>query len=265
MSKAPCRRPCSAANRAATSSWTRLAGHGVPQDVCLSSMVGCLVRSSAAICYWIRPSRISISPARRCTSARWSSPSARLGVLSRHWVPPDPGQGRADPGAACRVLPLGFHPVPARIAYLRDQRSARLRPVLLLPVRVLHQSRRWRDPRTSLNAGSPSSPGSCRGCSSGSRSAVVLQSKLHGPNVPFSGGVSILTHKPGNAAIAALLALGFMWLFPETRSARSRALWSIVALVVIALRPPRTAAACSARRRAQWSGSRSSPLGTGCG
>ena len=64
---------------------------------------------------------------------------------------------------------------------------------------------------------------------------IVLEPKLHGLNVPFSGGVSVLTHKPGNAAIAALIALGFMWLFPETRSARSRALWSIMALVVIAL------------------------------
>ena len=64
---------------------------------------------------------------------------------------------------------------------------------------------------------------------------LVLPSKLHGPNVPFSGGVSILNHEPGNAAIAAMVALGFIWLFPETRSARSRALWSIVALVVILL------------------------------
>ena len=64
---------------------------------------------------------------------------------------------------------------------------------------------------------------------------IVLEPKLHGLNVPFSGGVSVLTHKPGNAAVAALIALGFMWLFPETRSARSRALWSIMALVVIAL------------------------------
>jgi hypothetical protein len=63
---------------------------------------------------------------------------------------------------------------------------------------------------------------------------IVLESKLQGPSVPFSG-VSILTYKTGNAAIAALLALGFMWLFPERRSARSRALWSIVALVVFAL------------------------------
>jgi hypothetical protein len=54
------------------------------------------------------------------------------------------------------------------------------------------------------------------------------------PSVPGSN-VSILTHKPGNAAVAALLALGVLWLFPGQRSARSRALWSIVALVVIAL------------------------------
>jgi hypothetical protein len=58
---------------------------------------------------------------------------------------------------------------------------------------------------------------------------------MRGPSVPFSGGVSVLTHKPGNAAIAALIAAGFMWLFPETRSPRSRALWSCMALVVIAL------------------------------
>ena len=64
---------------------------------------------------------------------------------------------------------------------------------------------------------------------------LVLQSRLHVPSVPFSGGVSILTYKPGDAATAALLALGSMWLFPETRSARSRALLSILALVVIVL------------------------------
>lgn len=64
---------------------------------------------------------------------------------------------------------------------------------------------------------------------------LVLQSRLHAPSVPFSGGVSILTYKPGDAATAALLALGSMWLFPETRSARSRALLSILALVVIVL------------------------------
>jgi len=65
--------------------------------------------------------------------------------------------------------------------------------------------------------------------------AVVLQAKLNGPRVPFSGGVSVFTHKPGNGAIAAVIALGFLWLFPETRSARSRALLSILALLVIAL------------------------------
>ena len=64
---------------------------------------------------------------------------------------------------------------------------------------------------------------------------LVMPLRLHGPSLPFSGGVPILTHKPGNAAIAALIALGFMWLFPETRSARSRALWSIMALLAMAL------------------------------
>lgn len=54
------------------------------------------------------------------------------------------------------------------------------------------------------------------------------------PFVPFSD-VSVLTHKPGNAAIAAVLALGCMWLFPEGRSVRRRAAWSVLAFVVIAL------------------------------
>ena len=53
--------------------------------------------------------------------------------------------------------------------------------------------------------------------------------------MPFSGDASLFDHKPGNAAIAALVALGFMWLFPQTRSARSRALWSIMALAVMAI------------------------------
>jgi hypothetical protein len=54
------------------------------------------------------------------------------------------------------------------------------------------------------------------------------------PVVPFST-VSVLSHKPGNAAIAALLALGFLWLFPAGRTARSRSMWSLWCLVVIAL------------------------------
>ena len=157
-----------------------------------------------------------------------------LGVLRRHRVPPDPGQGRADPGAARRVLPLGAHPVPARIAHLRDSPRCATSPCATTASSRSSPSRRWREPRTSLTAGSPSSPGSCRGCSSGFRSAWYWRRVLHAPRVPFSG-VSVLTHKPGNAAIAALIALGSMWLFPDTRSARSRALWSIVALLVIAL------------------------------
>jgi hypothetical protein len=64
---------------------------------------------------------------------------------------------------------------------------------------------------------------------------LILAYNVHGPTVPFSGGVPILSHAPGNAAIAAVLALGYMWLFPQAYSARSRALYSIVALVVIAL------------------------------
>ena len=64
---------------------------------------------------------------------------------------------------------------------------------------------------------------------------LILAPKVHAPSVPFSGGVSLLTHEAGNAAIAALVGLGSMWLFPGTRSARSRSLLSIVALVVIAL------------------------------
>jgi hypothetical protein len=65
--------------------------------------------------------------------------------------------------------------------------------------------------------------------------ALVLAPNVHAPIVPFSGGVSILTLEPGNAGIAALVALAYMWLFPSTRSARSRALLSVIALVTIAL------------------------------
>ena len=65
---------------------------------------------------------------------------------------------------------------------------------------------------------------------------ILVQPRLatHGPNVPFSA-VSVWTHKPGNAAIAAIIALGYLWLFPGERSARSRAAWSILALLVLAL------------------------------
>jgi len=54
------------------------------------------------------------------------------------------------------------------------------------------------------------------------------------PKVPFST-VSILSRKPGSAAVAALMVLGLMWLMPGKRSTRSRALWSLPALLVVAL------------------------------
>jgi O-antigen ligase len=63
---------------------------------------------------------------------------------------------------------------------------------------------------------------------------VLVPLQKDAPTVPFST-VSVLSHKSGNAAIAALLVLGCMWLFHDTRSARSRAVWSVIALVVIAL------------------------------
>jgi hypothetical protein len=67
--------------------------------------------------------------------------------------------------------------------------------------------------------------------------SLIAGTRLYGHvgGLPFSGGVPLFDHKPGNCAIAALIALGSMWLFPETRSPRSRALWSIMALAVIAI------------------------------
>ena len=48
----------------------------------MSSMAGCLARSSAAICYWTRPSHISISPARRVYVGEMVLTVGVLGVLS---------------------------------------------------------------------------------------------------------------------------------------------------------------------------------------
>jgi O-antigen/teichoic acid export membrane protein len=65
--------------------------------------------------------------------------------------------------------------------------------------------------------------------------AVVLIARgVNGPHMPFAP-VALLLHKPGDAAIAATLALAFLWLFPGARSARSRAVWSVVALGTIGL------------------------------
>lgn len=63
---------------------------------------------------------------------------------------------------------------------------------------------------------------------------ILGRSQIIAPNVPFTT-VSILNHKTGDAAIAALLVLGSLWLLPSRRSNRSIALWSIVSLVAIAL------------------------------
>ncbi|MGH3217608.1 MAG: O-antigen ligase family protein [Streptosporangiaceae bacterium] len=51
-----------------------------------------------------------------------------------------------------------------------------------------------------------------------------------GPFVPFTA-ISIVSHKTDDAAIAAIVALGSLWLFPAGRSARSRGLWSILGLI----------------------------------
>jgi hypothetical protein len=54
-------------------------------------------------------------------------------------------------------------------------------------------------------------------------------------NVPFSQ-VTVLNHKPGNVAVAASIALVFLWLVPNARrSVRSRNILSVLALATIAL------------------------------
>jgi hypothetical protein len=63
---------------------------------------------------------------------------------------------------------------------------------------------------------------------------ILSRTVAKGANVPFTA-IPITTHKGGDLAIAALLALGSLWLFPSGRSARSRGLWSIIALIVFAL------------------------------
>ncbi|MFC5993669.1 O-antigen ligase family protein [Pseudonocardia hispaniensis] len=63
---------------------------------------------------------------------------------------------------------------------------------------------------------------------------LLIPLQKSAPNVPFTS-TSILSHKAGNAAIAALVVLGYMWLLADDRSARSRAVWSVVSLGVIAL------------------------------
>jgi O-antigen ligase len=54
------------------------------------------------------------------------------------------------------------------------------------------------------------------------------------PRMPDSD-VPIFTHKAGDTAVAAFLALVFVWFFPGRWSARSRSMWSLLALIAIAL------------------------------
>jgi hypothetical protein len=54
------------------------------------------------------------------------------------------------------------------------------------------------------------------------------------PTVPFTD-VSVLSHKAGGAATAALLVLAVLWLVPGQERRRRRVAWSFLALIVIAL------------------------------
>jgi hypothetical protein len=54
------------------------------------------------------------------------------------------------------------------------------------------------------------------------------------PSVPFTT-VSVLSHKPGGAAVAALLVLGVLWLLPWGGDRKRWVMWSILALLVVAL------------------------------
>jgi hypothetical protein len=65
-------------------------------------------------------------------------------------------------------------------------------------------------------------------------SLVLMPLWQNAPPVPGTD-ISILTHKSNDTAIAALLALAFLWLFPGARSGRSRGVWSALALITIAL------------------------------
>ena len=63
---------------------------------------------------------------------------------------------------------------------------------------------------------------------------ILARTVAKGANVPFTT-IPITTHESGDIAVAAVVALGCLWLFPAGRSARSRTLWSIIGLIVIAL------------------------------
>ncbi|MGE3795546.1 MAG: O-antigen ligase family protein [Dehalococcoidia bacterium] len=47
--------------------------------------------------------------------------------------------------------------------------------------------------------------------------------------------ISVLEHKPEDAAIAALVAIGCLWLLPAGRSVKARVAWALLAFLVLAL------------------------------
>jgi O-antigen ligase len=63
---------------------------------------------------------------------------------------------------------------------------------------------------------------------------ILDRTVAKGFNVPFTT-IPITTHEGQDVAVAAVVALGSLWLFPSGRSARSRGLWSIIAIIILAL------------------------------
>jgi O-antigen ligase len=63
---------------------------------------------------------------------------------------------------------------------------------------------------------------------------ILARTVAKGANVPFTA-IPITTHDSQDVAVAAVVAVGSLWLFPSGRSARSRGLWSIIALIALAL------------------------------
>ena len=69
-------------------------------------------------------------------------------------------------------------------------------------------------------------------------------SALTGPKVPFTT-IPITTHKAGDIVIAAIVALGSLWLFPAGRSAGAECCGALLALIVIVLVATQSRGSCS--------------------